>query len=646
MTADAGPAEAGLFADLRKRKVFRVMAAYAVSAWLILQIVDVLAGAFPVPDWTLAFTTMALAIGFPIAAALSWAFKVTPQGVELDVTGSTPMPVDRSRLIHFIDVVIIGILLVIVAFLTFSDLFPTTTEDQEIRLAVLPFDNLTNDEDVVYLSEGLADDIRARLHNIPQLRIAGRSISTSLSGMGFDATAIGERLDVRHILEGSIRVVGDRIRVAVQLIDVESGLSRWDRIYDTRFDDVLEMQNNISLVVANQLEVFLSREVRDVLAENPTDDPVAYDFYLQAKDYLRRPRSMDNVETAAELFQRAIDVDPGFALGYAGLCRSAIVGYALTNDTSYIDEAERTCGRALTLDSRLSEVHAVLGRFYLELGRTDEAKIAFSRALAIDPRSIDAFLGTGQIFEADGNLVEAEARFKAAANALPGNWQGYNQLALFMLRQGRFDEAIEYYEKVIELSPDNAHVYNDLGSVYFMLGDFAKAAEHWRASLEIEPGRAAYSNVGTTYYYAGDFDEAAEMFRLAIREAENDHRLWGNLADALRFIPGKSKEAAETYRRAIGLAREKLDVRAEDPATLTELAWYYANLGDEAAAQNALNEAQALPNRDLQQRYFDALIYAKLDQPAAATAVLRELVSVGFPNAVLAATPEFADIAL
>ena len=333
----------GMFRDFKRRKVFRVMGAYAVSAWLVLQVVDVMSGALPVPDWTLSAVAVVLAIGFPIAAALSWAFEVTPDGVKLDMSTVDGEPVNRWRLIHFVDVLIIIILLGVLGYLT---LRPEPPPPANLRIAVLPLENLSANDSSDYLGAGIADDIRTRLYELPQLLIAARSSSNALAREGLDVRSIGERLGVEHILEGSLYREGNRIRVLMQLVDVQSGFARWSKSYSSKFEDVLAMQNNISLVVASQLEIVLTSDVRQALAKSPTDNVAAFDFYTQANEYMDRPVGFENLDLAAGLYRKAIQVDPEFALGYAGLCNTDLRRFALSSDTSIIPKAEADCQRS------------------------------------------------------------------------------------------------------------------------------------------------------------------------------------------------------------------------------------------------------------------------------------------------------------
>jgi TolB-like protein/Flp pilus assembly protein TadD len=635
-----GGDDGGWFADLKRRKVFRVLGAYAVGAWLILQIVDVLSGAFPVPDWTLAATSVALAIGFPIAAILSWILQITPSGVILDVENEQSVSVSRSRLVHFLDLIVISVLLIIVIFLSWGRFAPQFASDSEIRIAVLPFENLSEDETGLYVSEGIADDIRSRLYDVPQLLIAARTSSAALFKKGLDIKEMGERLTVDHILEGSVRRVDDRIRVTAQLVDVETGFNRWSKSYNTRIDNILDVQNNISLFVASELEILLSKKLRKALARNPTDDPVAYDYYLQARNYFDRPRSNENLDLAETLFRRAIERDQSFALGFAGLCRTFISRYSHSGDVAFIDTAEENCLTALDLDAGLSEVHTALGGLYLLVDKLDDAESSFTRAIEIDPRAAAAYSGRGDVFARQGKLEQAEAQYNAAIDILPANWGGYGMLGMFLLRQGRYEESGNNYERIIQLTPDNAHAYNNLGATYYYRGDFANAAENFRYSLDLEPGRAAFSNTGTMYYYAGNYAEAAAMFQNAVEEADDDYRLWGNLGDAQRFIDDPSVLAAGSYQTAISLANSEMDATGENAETLTNLAWYHVNLGDTNEAKRLLTLAEEFTGRDAQQYYVAALTYTLLNDADSTETSILMASEQGFPEVILDATPE------
>lgn len=631
------------FGELKRRRVFRVVAAYAVSAWLVLQVVDVLSGALPVPDWTLTAATVALAVGFPVAALLAWVYQVTPQGVVAETHVGT-LKMDRSRLIHYLDLMIIGVLLIVVTFLTYGHVFPVLQRGEEVRVAVLPFENLSGESGDAYLSEGIADDIRSRLYDLPQVLVAARSSSRSLSNRGFDIRAIGERLGVEHILEGTLRRVDDRIRLSVRLVDVETGFNRWDETYDTRMQDVLAVQNRISLIVASELRVVLTSDVRKLLAENATDDPVAYELYLQARNYLDRPSKEDNLAMAAGYFEQAIERDPDMALSYAGLCETLIARYRDSGDTALVQPAERNCNKALSLDIRLAEVHTALGGLYAISGDLGGAEKSYNAAIELDPRAVDARAGLGRIYAQQGRAEDAEAQFILAIELLPANWYGYSEYGRFLIRQQRFAEAITNYERAVELAPGNSNGYNNLGVIYYYLGDFQRAADNYRRSLEIDPDGSAYSNTGTLYYFAGDFAAAEEMFQHAAEETPTDYRIWGNLGDARRFTGASDESVQESYERAVELANLRLEVNPQDTETLLNLAWYYANLDREVAARSTLESAEPGSVTDPGQIYVIALVYAVLGNTEAAARARARAANLGFPQAMLDATPEFADL--
>lgn len=641
---EAESPDEGLFATLQRKRVFRVVAAYAVVAWLLLQIVDVISGALPVPNWTLTAATVTAAIGFPAAALLAWAFQVTPSGIKLDLDPSRESTGRFGSVLRYFDVVVIAVLLAAVALLSWGHIFQTVPADRRFTMAVLPFENLSGDPDDQYLSRGIADDIRARLYEVPQLLIAASRSSRALFEQNLDIRSIGERLGVEHVLEGSVRRSGDRLKVSVQLVDVATGFNRWSKTYNPPVDDILDMQNDISLVVASELEMLLSPELRELLANDPTDDPLAYDYYLQARNFRQRPLNDENLRLAQDYFERAIREDEDFALAYAGLCQTYIAKYRLTGNTRHVGDAESNCRRALAIDRRLSEVHTALGELYMSTGALEQAESGFRRAIDIDPRSVEAHTGLGDLYARRQQPKEAEEWYRTSIRLLPGNWDGYNHYARFLLTHGRFREAIVQYRRVLELTPGNANAYNDIGAAYFLLGEFGEAAEYYRQSLQIEPGAAAYSNTGTMYYYAGDFESAATMFLEAAEEAEYDYRLWGNLADAERFVAGKT--ARETYLKAVELAMRQLEVNPGDDAVLTNLAWYHVNIGNLAEARRFLSRARALESSDAEQLYTSALVLTLLGEQGAAQAAMLKAMNLGFPAAIVEATPELGNIDL
>lgn len=629
----------GWFDELKRRRVFRVVATYGVAAWLVLQIVDVVSSALPVPDWTLTATTVALASGFPIAALLAWIFQITPRGVLADARDGA-VAVDRTRLVHYVDLMIIGLLLIVVAFLSYGHVFPQLQRGEEVRVAVLPFENLSGADGDAYLSEGIADDIRSRLYELPQVLVAARSSSRSLSNRGLDIQSIGRRLGVQQILEGTFRRVGDRIRLSVQLVDVETGFNRWDETYDSRVQDVLAVQNRISLIVASELKVVLNDDVREMLAENVTDDPAAFDLYLQARNYLDRPSTDENLVAAAKLFEQAIALDSEFALGYAGLCETHITRYRETGDTAFVQPAERNCNRALSLDTRLAEVHTALGDLYMINGDFGAAERAYGSAIDIDPRAVEARAGLASAYAKQQRFEDAEAQYILAIELVPANWSGFGQYATFLVRQQRFDEAIANYERAIELAPGNSNGFNNLGVVYYFLGDFGNAAKYFRRSIEAEPDDGApYSNTGTMYYFAGDFGAAAEMYAKAVENTPTDYRLWGNLADAQRYTGVAAEQVKRTYEKAVELANLQLEVNPQDSDTLVNLAWYYINLNREVAARGALDASDSKTISDPAQLYMTGLTLTLLGDAAAAEFIEKAAAS-GFPQAMIDATPE------
>ena len=647
---ESGPAsdprpkgKGGWFATLSRRRVFRVLGSYAVSAWLVLQITDVLSGVFPLPDWFPPAVATVLALGFPVAAGVAWLFQVTPRGVVLDVESNSAGTVDRARLVHFIDLVIIGVLLVIVGLLSFGRFFPRLAADTEIRVAVMPFQTLGTNAADDYLSEGLADDIRSRLYDIPQLLVAARKSSDAVAAQGLDIAAIGERLTVQHLLDGTVRRAGDQIRVAVELVDVETGFKTWHKTYDSSVDNILDLQSSISLFVASELELLLTRDLRKALAEDPTENGAAYDRYLQARRILYQPRSPESLDDAERLFREAVELDPTFALGFAGLCQTFIVRYEQSGETRYVSTAELNCRQALSLNRELSGVHTALGGLYLSMGRLDESRAAYGEALSLDNRAVDASIGLGDVLARLGEFGEAEQHYREAIERQPANWDGYNRYAAFLVQTGRYAEAADNYRRILNLTPDNAQAYSNLGATQFLLGDFTAAAGYYAKSLELAPGRAAYSNTGTMHYYAGEYEAAAAMFRKAAEEAAGDYRLWGNLADAQRFLKDGSEAAARSYAKAIDLANDQLQLDPNDTTARVNLAWYLVNSGDRQNARSILRGIDLEEERDPERLYTAGLAWSLLGERERSDAYVAKALQTGFPRTIVEATVELQE---
>ncbi|MCG6872031.1 MAG: tetratricopeptide repeat protein, partial [Gammaproteobacteria bacterium] len=373
-----------------------------------------------------------------------------------------------------------------------------------------------------------------------------------------------------------------------------------------------------------------------------TGDITAYDYYLQARDYLRRPHTTENLDNATQLFERALSRDERFARAEAGLCEALWWKYDLTRDTNPADAAEQACRRALALSEKLPEVYVALGNIYQGTGRLDDSVNAYRRAIELDPKNDAAFRGLAFAFEQAGNAGQAEATYRHAIDLQPGYWRGHFWLANFLVGHGRFSEALGSYRQAINLTPDNLQVYENLGGVLFFTGRFEEAIQALEKALELRPTARAYSNLGTVYYYAGRFTDSRDQFLRALELAPDDYRWWHNLGDVYRQL-GNSK-SAESYTRALQLGRKRLDINPQDGFAWKVLSLVLARLGQEEEARRALESAMKYSPNDVDLDFQRALVFEALGEREAALAALEKAIRGGQSAAIVRGDPDIADL--
>jgi TolB-like protein len=414
-----------IFQELKRRNVFRVGIAYAVIAWLLAEVAEFSTGTFGAPDWVLKTFTVFLLLGFPLALFFAWAFELTPEGIKRE------HEVDREKSItartgRKLDFLIIGVLAVMIVFLTYDKFVLDPARDAEMAktapqaaadeqavaesgksIAVLPFVNMSADADNEYFSDGISEEILNALARVKELKVAGRTSSFAFRDKDQDLRTIGEALNVAHILEGSVRKSGNKLRITAQLIKVDDGFHLWSDTYDRELTDVFAIQDEIATAILEQLKAQLLDGAQTELAVQRTDTEV-YDLYLLARQRLYERKRL-SIEAAAELLDKAIALDPGYAPAHA----QRGVTFIFLRDDAYgtipVEQAEAQArlyiDRALELDPGLAEAHAALG-LYLN-GRPGGGSLKaipeLQKALAINPNLIDtsnwlhaAYVNTGQ----------------------------------------------------------------------------------------------------------------------------------------------------------------------------------------------------------------------------------------------------------
>jgi TolB-like protein/Flp pilus assembly protein TadD len=626
-------------AELKGRGVYRVAAFYAAGSWALLQIADVFFPIMGLPDWAITSLLGAAAIGFPIALVLAWIFEITPGGIVETDAGS----VDFGRLhlspARLLELVLLIALVCLVGFLYLERL----TEDEATgnavgagladarpSVAVMAFENMSDDPSAEYFGDGLAEEILNLLARLNELNVAARTSSFYYKGKDVDLREVGRKLGVGHVLEGSVRRSGDRVRVTAQLIEMETGYHVWSETYDRDYSDSFRIQDEIARQVVGGMQVILSENSRQILTDRPVLVPEAYDYYLRGREYLRESLSRENLNGAIDMFERAQGLDEYYVDAYSGLCESYLGLYRLELDPEQFEAARSACQTALETEDHTLSVYIALGNLYRFSGEYDEALLRFNEALDVNPNSVDALDGLAQTYLLDNKRGLAEETFLRALQLQPNYWRGYASMGGFLFNLGRYEEALPYFQRIIELMPDNAQVLNNFAATYYMMGEFEEATRLFKESIALDPTAFAYSNVGSSLFFLGRFEEAVDMFLKAVEQAPEDFQTWGSLADAYRHTEELQELAEPMYSNAIKLADQRLEVNPSDASTMALVAHYYASIGKRDEALQYIARANSLAPENVYVHYNSATAYCALRDLDRAKASLQQAIEMGY----------------
>ncbi len=454
-------ARVSFFDELKRRNVIRLGALYLVSAWLLLQLTDVLSSLLPVPEWAGSLVIMLLALGFLPALIFAWVYEMTPEGLRREVD------VDRSQSITHATGRKINTLIVVLLFLAIgglvadrlipeqpapldADLAPAVTASEGPSIAVLPFSDLSPGQDQQYFTDGLTEELLNLLVRVDGLRIASRTSSFAYRDSSLGVPEISRALNVGHILEGSVRKDGDRLRITAQLIDAGTDRHLWSENFDRELDDIFRIQDEIANSIVAALSGKLGVGKKPVKVEAATDNLDAYEMYLKARElFIKRERLAESIS----LFQGAIELDPGFARAWEGLAAVEVVAddWLPEDGIDHEIRAKEAAERALELNPDLSMPLAVLGSYESDLNfDMIAAKDYFDAALARDPKNTTAWLWRGLRFKVGGYTAEAIADFKQCLAIDPGYLNCQQHLAEAYLHLGDVDLALRLNNQVLE----------------------------------------------------------------------------------------------------------------------------------------------------------------------------------------------------
>jgi TolB-like protein/Tfp pilus assembly protein PilF len=502
------------FAELKRRNVYRVAIAYGVMAWLLIQIATQVFPFFEIPNWAVRLVVLLLIIGFPVALILAWAFELTPEGLkrteEIDAKRSITRQTGRK-----LDFLIIAVLLLVIAFLIFQRFShnppPVVSIATEKSIAVLPFENRSEEKTNMYFADGIQDEILARLGKIAALKVISRTSTQHYKSTPENLPAIARQLGVANILEGSVQKSGNDVRVNVELIDAATQAHLWAEMYDRKLTDIFKVESEIAAAIAEALQAKLTGAEKKAIAKRPTANPEAYELYLEGR-YFWNKRTGADLQTSLQYFEQAIAKDPNYALAYAGLAESyVLLGlYAVGPPEQSVPKAKAAAKKALELDGTLAEAHTALG---LTLALYDWD-----------------FAASAKEFE---SALESNPNYATAHQ-----WFGNSTLLI----TGDFDRAIAEGKRAVQLDPLSLVIISDLGGDYIMARRYGEAIAEFKRVLTMDSRfYNARWQLGEALQLNGQVPEAIAEYEKTINEPENP-RMLALLSTAYASI-GKRDEA-------------------------------------------------------------------------------------------------------
>jgi len=536
-----------LFTELKRRNVFRVGLAYVVLAWLLLQVGDTLAPALHLPEWINSALAFFLILGFPLAIFFAWAFELTPDGLKLEknvdretsITPVTGRKLDRT--------IIVMLVIALAYFVIQSQKAPTVDEVVETiagqeSIAVLPFENMSSDEEQEYFSDGLTEELLNLLAKIPELNVTSRTSAFFYKGKDVKLSDVGRELDVDHILEGSVRKSGKKIRITAQLIEVENDVHLWSDTWDRDLDDVFVIQDEIAKKVVDELRVQLLGELPHAV----TTDGDTYSLYLQARHTINQ-RTYESLRRGEELIDEAIRIDPDYAPAW--VLKSHIhsqqgdIGARLPRDAFPL--AREAVDRALELDPENSAAHALSGDIKISYERDFRgAKADFERALELDPYGVDALYQTAVYYVFIANFEKGLELAMQAYQRDPLYMPNYSTLSYAYSNLGRYDESAAIMRKRIEIAPESFGSYTYLANSYLFRGRYEEAlALYEQERLD----GFKYAGLAAVHYLLGNHEASDEA--LALLTAQKDGG-WDWQVVQAHSVRGELDEAFEAMEEA------------------------------------------------------------------------------------------------
>ncbi len=621
-------------AELRRRRVFRVVVAYGIAAFAVLQVAEPVLHGLRLPDWILSVIVVVLGAGLPVSIALAWIYDVTSDGVRR--TAELAAPASSRRHHRRLLVLLLATSTVIAAAIAIVALRRPRDEALK-RIAVLPFATLNAGEEMAYFADGFHGELLTQLAKVSDLQVISRTSVMQYKQGARNLREIAQALGVGAVIEGSVQRTGDRVRIEARLVDAREDRQLWAERYDRQMADVFAIQTAVAEEIVGVLGARLSPEERSRIERRPTQSDEAYDYYLRAADYWpnRAGYLPENLAIAEQLFTKAVEKDPAFALAYAMLSRLHVQGFywMLGESRARLEKGKAEADRAVALQPELAEGHIAAGyHAYYGLRDYDRALAEFVLALKYKPNDPSAAMAVGFVQRRRGQFELALTTLMNAVRLDPRSSYDLFETGWTLLLLRRYPEARQYFRRSLALSPDFfAAILGDAFVALLADGDIAPARE----TLRRLPAHVDHPQVL-------EFLELDPRLALELVSSRRDQPLTTRIVKipmplvagwAHRAL-GDSASARQSFEAARRSLEEDVEQQRDDPALRVALARAYAGL---SRNQDAIREARrAVELLPLSRDAFDgsfylqelAAVYAETGETDAAVHELEHLLSI------------------
>ena len=614
------------FAELKRRNVYKVAVAYAVVGWLLVQVTTQVFPIFEIPNWASRLIVLAIIIGFPIALVIAWAFELTPQGLKRTEDVDPGVAAHSPKKHAWVYVVIVAAALS--AGLFFMGRYTLRNTASAARteavtgssipqksIAVLPFENLSDDKGAAYFADGIQDEILTKLASIADLKVISRTSTAKYKSKPEDLKTVSQQLGVANILEGSVQKAADKVRVNVQLIDARADSHLWAKSYDRDMKDVFAVESEVAQEIADSLKARLSPAEVNTVASAPTQDTVAYDLFLKGEfEYRLASASLrpERYDQAAAWYEQAIARDPRFAIAIAHLvvCRLNRHWFVENLTDAQLTGIKDMAEHAVSLAPGAADTHVALGLYYyFGYRQYQQALAAFAKALELQPNNSSALEYSGYVHRRLGDWKVCVAQLTKALEGDPRNADVAGNLGQTYALLRQWTEAERGCRNALAIDPHDVIAMRALLVTFInSRGDIARAMQlldsfppdekivttSISGTIASVTGERAY-----TFVLTRDFDAALKVWD-GPPTNEIDERARLAARATIRLIAGDLTGAKADGQKAAGVLEKRVRDRPNELIALRQLSWTYLALGRNADALGLARQMMNLmpPERD------------------------------------------------